>query len=100
MEPDAQWIRPAYTQLQKAAGQGHSVRTERWRYTEWDGGEKGAQLYDHEKDPHEYANLASDPGFAGVVAKMKTLLDQNWPSRGAATLSDSRAKKKREAAAK
>lgn len=24
---------------------GHSVRTERWRYTEWAGGEKGAQLY-------------------------------------------------------
>ena len=43
---------------------GHSVRNERWRYTEWDNGKQGAELYDHEADPHEYANLANDPDVA------------------------------------
>ena len=32
---------------------GRSIRTERWRYTEWAGGAKGKELYDQDKDPHE-----------------------------------------------
>ena len=47
-----------------AAFPGHSVRTERWRYTEWDFGEKGAELYDHQTDPQELHNLAADPAQA------------------------------------
>jgi iduronate 2-sulfatase len=81
-QPNATWTRPAYTQLQKADGHGHSVRTERWRYTEWAGGEKGAQLYDHDKDPHEYVNLAKDPAHAGVVAEMKTLIRKTFTTKG------------------
>ncbi|MCB9949617.1 MAG: sulfatase [Planctomycetaceae bacterium] len=42
---------------------GYSIRTARWRYTEWhaiDGGEVMAQeLYDHVKDPHETRNVAA-----------------------------------------
>ena len=40
--------------------QGRSVRTDRWRYTEWDGGKRGVELYDHDNDPHEWKNLAHD----------------------------------------
>jgi arylsulfatase A-like enzyme len=40
---------------------GWSLRTERWRYTEWDGGREGAELYDHFNDPKELRNLATDP---------------------------------------
>lgn len=72
--PQAEWKRPAYTQVQRGAFPGHSVRTERWRYTEWDGGEKGAELYDHETDPQELKNLAVDPKFAATVAEMKALV--------------------------
>ncbi len=32
--PQAPWDHPAYTQVQRGADPGHSVRTERWRYTE------------------------------------------------------------------
>jgi uncharacterized sulfatase len=55
---------------------GKSVRTERWRYTEWDGGKQGAELYDHERDPGEYRNLAGDPRYAETVAEMKRLLQR------------------------
>jgi len=75
-DPDASWDHPAYTQVQRAGGKmGRSVRTERWRYTEWGPeGRAGAQLYDHDTDPHELTNLAADPAHAPNVAEMKKLL--------------------------
>ena len=72
--PVAEWKRPAYSQVQRGDFPGHSVRTERWRYTEWSGGEKGAELYDHDTDVQELHNLAGDPGHAAVVTEMKALL--------------------------
>jgi uncharacterized sulfatase len=80
--PDAAWTRPAYTvvtRLRNQNGQsqrlfGRSVRTERWRYAEWDEGRLGSQLYDHQRDPGEFRNLAEDPASAEVVAEMRALL--------------------------
>lgn len=77
--PQATWSRSAYTQVQRGGFPGHSVRTERWRYTEWDRGEKGIELYDHDNDPQELKNLASDPQFAAVRAELKALLKANHP---------------------
>jgi uncharacterized sulfatase len=42
---------------------GRSVRVERYRYTEWDGGTAGKELYDYQTDPNEFVNLANDPKF-------------------------------------
>ncbi len=53
---------------------GRSVRTERWRYTEWDGGRKGVELYDHDSDPHEFTNLAKEPKHAKTVSELRPLL--------------------------
>jgi iduronate 2-sulfatase len=80
-DPTRAWNRPAYTQVQRGAYPGYSVRTERWRYTEWDDGQKGAQLYDHDADPAELNNLVDDPKQAKVVAEMKALMKKNWPVR-------------------
>ncbi|HVC98235.1 MAG TPA: sulfatase [Pirellulales bacterium] len=85
---NADWSKPAYTQVwrgrppgevrkvgQKPEGfMGRSIRTERWRYTEWDGGRKGVELYDHDVDPREYHNLILDREFVDVRTEMKRLL--------------------------
>jgi uncharacterized sulfatase len=78
--PAAPWTRPAFTQVQRGGFPGHSVRTERWRYTEWDSGAKGAELYDHAADPQELHNLAADPGHAATVAELKALLKTVHPA--------------------
>ncbi len=78
--PQAPWDHPAYTQVQRGADPGHSVRTERWRYTEWAFGKKGQELYDHENDRQELHNLAHDAKYADVVAQMKGLLKQVHPA--------------------
>jgi uncharacterized sulfatase len=80
-DPAKPWDRAAYTQVQRGSFPGYSVRTERWRYTEWDDGKQGAQLYDHDADPREYANLVDDPKHAKVVEELKALVRKNWPVR-------------------
>ncbi|MGE3821035.1 MAG: sulfatase [Isosphaeraceae bacterium] len=54
--------------------EGFSVRSDRYRYVEWDGGRRGRQLYDHQNDPAERKNLAEDPAMADVVAEHQRLL--------------------------
>jgi uncharacterized sulfatase len=79
----ARWDRPAYTQVTRGgvrspqAFMGRTVRTERWRFTEWgENGERGVQLYDMENDPKEQRNLAADPTHAAAVEQMRRLLRQ------------------------
>lgn len=73
-EPEAAWSHPAYTVCTNAGARGQSVRTEKWRYSEWNGGAAGAVLFDEQADPHEMKNLADDPAHKQVVAEMKALL--------------------------
>ena len=88
--PRADWPHAALTQVRRgpafaqgsAAGpapggfMGYSVRTDRWRYTEWDGGKRGVELYNEIDDPDELRNLAADPKHRGTVADMQRLLRQ------------------------
>ncbi len=53
---------------------GFTLRTPRWRYTEWDQGNRGRELYDHEQDPLEQTNLADVPAQAERVAELSKQL--------------------------
>lgn len=53
---------------------GKTVKNENWRYTEWDEGKKGTELYNQITDPLEYDNLADNPEYLEVKNKMKLLL--------------------------
>jgi len=78
--PTAKWNHPALTQVRRgpaaSAYMGYSVRTEKWRYTEWDGGKRGVELYNEVDDPHEFHNLASDPRHQRVAADMRRVLQR------------------------
>jgi uncharacterized sulfatase len=75
-DPGAAWDRPARSQVYRAGQKvmGRSVRTEKWRYIEWDEGKRGAELYDQENDPKEYKNLANDSKYTQTVEQMKSLM--------------------------
>ena len=76
--PNAAWNHPAFTQVRRGGGanafMGYSVRTDKWRYTEWDGGKRGVELYDETADPQELRNLAADRAHQKVVADMQRVL--------------------------
>ncbi len=64
-DPKAKWDRAAVTTFHK---DNHSIRSETWRYIRYaDGGE---ELYNHDKDPYEWTNLAKDPQYALVKADL------------------------------
>ncbi len=79
-DPKAPGKPGAYTQVQRGGGKdkpgfmGRTVRTERWRYTEWDDAKKGVELYDHDNDPLEANNLANQEKYAKTVEELKALL--------------------------
>ena len=53
-DPQTPWTEPALTTYRQG---NHSLRTARWRYTRYaDGGE---ELYDEDRDPYEWTNLAT-----------------------------------------
>jgi uncharacterized sulfatase len=53
----------ATTVVQRGEVLGRSVRTDRFRYTEWGRPAVAVELYDHDRDPGEWTNLADDPDF-------------------------------------
>jgi iduronate 2-sulfatase len=71
----------AYTQVNRGKAVGRSVRTERWRYTEWGAaGKDGIELYDHSNDSGEYHNLSAKPELAETTKGLTKLLKLGFPS--------------------
>jgi len=88
--PSAKWDRPAISQVSRnrneagKAMMGYSIRTERYRYTEWNGGAEGAEMYDYQADPKELKNLATSAAHAKTRAELKGRLAAITKSRGRA----------------
>lgn len=63
---------------------GYTLRSARHRYVEWREWPGGAiaatELYDHSVDPDESRNLAGDPGYAELLAKLQQELALCVPS--------------------
>jgi choline-sulfatase len=81
-DPRAALHEAAFTQARRGRNAefwGRSVRTTRWRCTEWNEGRDGIELYDHDADPHEYTNLATFPQHAKTLAELRALLAGKLP---------------------
>ena len=74
--PDtSSWNKPAVTQIwHSKKAWGYSIRTERYRYTEWLEGRAGRELYDHQNDPSEVHNLAMTDDHREQVKNLSSML--------------------------
>jgi iduronate 2-sulfatase len=74
--PEAPGRRAAFTMRKVGSHRrglvARSVRTDRYRYTEWP--EQGTELYDHEEDPGEHRNLAYEPSQVATIRELKGVL--------------------------
>lgn len=82
-DPAAEWGKSAYTMLVRTwnpmlgymkKGErvtGRSIRTERYRYAEWDEGTKGGELYDYQTDPDENVNLYNNAKYAKLQKQLQ-----------------------------
>ncbi|BDS05769.1 iduronate-2-sulfatase [Oceaniferula spumae] len=73
-DPDATPRTSALTQLNV---DDFSLRTERYRYTEWKQKDaKAIEFYDHQTDPKEMKNLAKDPNYKKQIAELAAMLEK------------------------
>ncbi len=78
----------AFSQYRRRANKldlmGYAMRTDRYRYVEWIDRKTrrvvSQELYDHESDPSENTNLATDPDKLGLLADLNEELWQTLPA--------------------
>jgi len=63
--PERKWDRPV---IITHGLNNHAILTERWRFIRYRDG--GQELYDHERDPNEWTNLASIPKYSPQKTKL------------------------------
>ena len=80
--PDRPWKRAAFSQYPRGKVMGYTMRTKRFRYTEWRDRKTSKvmarELYDHEKDPQENVNTVDVPEYERDVRRLARMLDQGW----------------------
>jgi uncharacterized sulfatase len=84
-DPEGPWKRAAFSSYRRDRLTGRSLRTERFRFTRWlslqgtgEGKTVQTELYDYQADPLETRNVASDPGYRGILTELNDLMDGGW----------------------
>jgi iduronate 2-sulfatase len=74
--PASSWDHPAFSVVgSNNRLSGVSIRTERYRYAEYDGGQGGAMLFDEQNDPHELKNLADVPEMSTLKQELSNRIE-------------------------
>ena len=78
-QPTRTWKTAAFSQLSRGNVPGISIRTERYRYTEWgQDALHGKELYDYDLDPNETVNIAVLPENIELVTGLSEQLRAGW----------------------
>jgi iduronate 2-sulfatase len=81
-DPAQPWKTMAFSQFPHGQAMGRSMRTKRYRYTEWrdmgDDSLVARELYDHDAPGGENRNLAEAPEHRDTVDGLARLLQERW----------------------
>ena len=81
-DPERPWKKAAFSQYPRGKIMGHTMRTERFRYTEWRDRKTNElmarELYDHEKDPQENINAVDQPEYERDIRRLAGMLKGGW----------------------
>ena len=88
-KPELKWKSAAFTQQPRGGNwdrggtnRGTSIRTHRYRYTEWRSVAAGTlvaqELYDHRTDPLETNNLAQASNLKQQIEELSAMIQQGW----------------------
>jgi arylsulfatase A-like enzyme len=81
-EPHRAWKKAAFSQYPRGGVMGYTLRTDRYRYTEWrdraTGEVRARELYDHQEDPGEDVNAAARPDAAELLSRLAAQLAAGW----------------------
>lgn len=83
-DPTRPWKAAAFSQYPKKGNlMGYSMRTDRYRFTVWVNKNDhtkidATELYDHQSDPQENTNIATDPANAALVAQLMIQWKNGW----------------------
>lgn len=81
-DPGRPWKSAAFSQYPRGKVMGYTMRTDRWRYTEWQERSTGEvmarELYDQNTDPQENKNIAAAEEMKPIVAQLSAKLKAGW----------------------
>jgi iduronate 2-sulfatase len=84
--PDRPWKTAAFSQYPRGKIMGYSMRTDRYRYTEWRDPKAerpvAMELYDYQTDPAGNVNIAGSPEAAKLIEQLGQQLKAGWQQAG------------------
>lgn len=81
-DPAMKWKRAAFSQYPRGEMMGYSMRTDRYRFTQWKNRQQphdvvAYELYDLRNDPHAFVNIANEPGSENIVSELSKLMAES-----------------------